>query len=312
MMISSAFSIHEKPAMLNFKHLYYFFAVAKAGAVNRAAEKLHLTPQTLSGQLSIFEQRLGVALFRRTGRRLELTDTGRLVLSYAEELFQVSAELEEALNGRQEERMFPFRVGIADVVPKSIGHRLLVPALTLPEPVRLVCREDRLDRLLGELAIHRLDMVLADRPMPPGMDVKGYSHSLGECGVAFFATPDLASRLGGNFPSLLDGAPLLIPGEDSALRDPLTRWLERGNLRPRIVGEFDDSALMKAFGNAGAGVFPAPSATRQDVEDQYGVVMLGETKEIRERFFAISVERKIVHPAVRAVIDGAHGGVFAE
>jgi LysR family transcriptional activator of nhaA len=216
----------------------------------------------------------------------------------------VSAELEEALNGRQEERMFPFRVGIADVVPKSIGHRLLVPALTLPEPVRLVCREDRLDRLLGELAIHRLDMVLADRPMPPGMDVKGYSHSLGECGVA--------SRLGGNFPLLLDGAPLLIPGEDSALRDPLTRWLERGNLRPRIVGEFDDSALMKAFGNAGAGVFPAPSATRQDVEDQYGVVMLGETKEIRERFFAISVERKIVHPAVRAVIDGAHGGVFAE
>ena len=148
--------------------------------------------------------------------------------------------------------------------------------------------------------------------MPPGMNVNGYSHSLGECGGAFFATPDLASRLGGNFLSLLDGASLLIPGEDSALRDPLMRWLECGNLRPRIVGEFDDSALKMAFGKAGAGVFPARSATRQDVEDQYGMVMLGETKEIRERFFAISVERKIGHPAVRVVIEGAHGGEFAK
>jgi LysR family transcriptional activator of nhaA len=298
--------------MLNLKHLHYFLAVAKAGAVNRAAEKLHLTPQTLSGQLTQFEQRLGVSLFRRAGRRLELTETGRLALSYAEELFQVSAELEEVLRGGQEERAFPFRVGIADVVPKSIAHRLLAPALALPEAVRLVCREDRLDRLLAELAIHRLDMVLADRPMPPGMDVKGYSHPLGECGVAFFAAPDLAARLSGDFPQRLDGAPLLMPGEDSALRAPLTRWLERGNLRSRIVGEFDDSALMKAFGKAGAGVFPAPSATREEVESQYGVVWLGETREIRERFFAISVERRIVHPAVRAVSEGARGGLFAE
>ncbi len=296
--------------MLNFKHLHYFLAVAKAGAVNRAAEKLHLTPQTLSGQLTLFEQRLGVALFRRTGRRLELTETGRLVLSYAEELFQVGAELEEALHGRQEEKAFPFRVGIADVVPKSIAHRLLAPALALPEPVRLLCREDRLDRLLGELAVHRLDMVLADRPMPPGMDVKGYSHPLGECGVTFFAAPDLAARLSGGFPEMLDGAPLLIPGEDSALRAPLTRWLERRDVRPRIVGEFDDSALMKAFGKGGAGVFPAPGVTRQEVEGQYGVVMLGETKEIREQYFAISVERKIVHPAVRAVSESARAGVF--
>lgn len=296
--------------MLNLKHLHYFLAVAKAGAVNRAAEKLHLTPQTLSGQLTQFEQRLGVALFRRAGRNLELTETGRLALSYAEELFQVSTELEEVLRGGREERAFPFRAGIADVVPKSIAHRLLAPALALPEAVRLVCREDRLDRLLAELAIHRLDMVLADRPLPPGMDVKGYSHPLGECGVAFFATPELAARLPGDFPQRLDAAPLLLPGEDSALRAPLNRWLERGNLRPRIVGEFDDGALMKAFGRAGAGVFPAPAATRQEVESQYGVVWLGETKEIRERFFAISVERRIVHPAVRAVSEGARGGLF--
>lgn len=306
MLLSSYYSILKGVVMLNFKHLHYFLAVAKAGAVNRAAEKLHLTPQTLSGQLTQFEQWLGVTLFRRAGRRLELTETGRLALSYAEELFQVGAELEEVLRGGQEERAFPFRVGIADVVPKSIAHRLLAPALTLLESVRLICKEDRLDRRLAELAIHRLDMVLADRPMPPGMDVKGYSHPLGECGVAFFATPDLAARLIGGFPEQLDAAPLLVPGEDSALRA-----LERGNLRPRIVGEFDDSALMKAFGKAGAEVFSAPSVTRQEVENQYGVVWLGETKEIRERFFAISVERHIVHPAVRAVSEGARGGVFA-
>lgn len=299
------------PAMINFKHLHYFHAVAKAGAVNRAAEKLHLTPQTLSGQLTQFEQRLGVALFRRTGRRLELTETGRLVLSYAEELFQVSAELEEALRGGQEERAFPFRVGIADVVPKSIAYQLLAPALALPEPVRLVCREDRLERLLAELAIHRLDMVLADRPMPPGMDVKGYSHPLGECGVAFFAAPGLAARLGDGFPDHIDGAPLLIPGEDSALRAPLMRWLERQGLRPRIVGEFDDSALMEAFGKAGAGIFTGAAATSLETENQVGVIKLGETRELRERYFAISVERRITHPAVRAVSEGARGGVFA-
>lgn len=298
--------------MLNFKHLHYFLAVAKAGAVNRAAEKLHLTPQTLSGQLTQFEERLGVSLFRRSGRRLELTETGRLALSYAEELFQVSAELEEVLRGGQDERAFPFRVGIADVVPKSIAYQLLAPALALPESVHLVCREDRLDRLLAELAIHRLDMVLADRPMPPGMDVKGYSHPLGECGVAFFAAPALAARLNGGFPDCLDGAPLLVPGEDSALRSPLLRWLERQDARPRIVGEFDDSALMKAFGKAGAGVFPAPTATHDEVERQYGVIRLGETRDLRERFFAISVERQIRHPAVLAVSEGARGGLFSE
>lgn len=296
--------------MLNFKHLNYFYTVAKTGAVNRAAEKLHVAPQTLSGQLSQFEKRLGVTLFRRAGRRLELTETGRVVLSYAEELFQVSAELEQTLRDSGEERSIPFRVGIADVVPKSIAHQLLAPALALPDPVRLICREDRLDRLLGELAIHRIDMVLADRPMPPGMDVKGYSHPLGECGVAFFATQDLATRLGGEFPANLHGAPFLLPGEDSALRAPLLRWLERKNVYPRIVGEFDDSALKKAFGKAGAGVFPAPAATGEEVERQYEVIRLGETHELRERYFAISVERKISHPAVLAVSEAARDGVF--
>jgi len=296
--------------MLNFKHLSYFHAVAKAGAINRAAEKLHLTPQTLSGQLSLFEQRLGVTLFRRTGRRLELTDAGHLALSYADEIFQVGGELEEMLRNRGGERPFMFRVGIADVVPKSIAYRLLAPALALPDPVRMVCREDKFERLLAELSIHRMDMVLADRPLPQGLDVKGYSHRLGECGLAFFATPGLAAGLEGGFPRLLDGAPLLIPGEDSAMRAPLLRWLSGQDIYPRIVGEFDDGALMKSFGQGGAGIFPAPAAIATEVAAQYGVVSLGCTEAVKERFFLITAERKISHPAALAVSEAAHQGLF--
>ncbi|KAF0098504.1 MAG: LysR family transcriptional regulator transcriptional activator of nhaA [bacterium] len=296
--------------MLNFKHLHYFLAVAKYGGVNRAAERLHLTPQTLSGQLSQFEQRLGTSLFHREGRRMELSATGKLALSYAEEIFQVGAELEALLRGGPEELAIPFRVGIADVVPKSIAHQLLAPVLSLADPIRLICREDRLERLLADLAIHRLDMVLADRPMPPGLDVKGHSHLLGECGVAFFAAPELAARLGTDFPASLDGAPMLIPGEDSALRAPLMRWLERRGLRPRVVAEFDDSALMKSFGQSGAGVFSAPAAMALEIEARHGVALLGQTEDMRERFFAISAERRLTHPAVVAVSETARSGVF--
>lgn len=291
--------------MLNYKHLNYFRIVAKTGAINRAAEKLHLTPQTLSGQISVFEARLGVALFRRSGRRLELTDAGRTALTYADEIFQVGAELEEALQNRTAARVHPFRVGIADVVPKAIAYQLLAPALTLAEPVRLVCREDRLEKLAAELAIHRLDMVLADRPLPSSMDIKGYSHPLGDCGIAFLAAPAVAAGLAPDFPANLHAAPLLIPGEDSALRIPLLRWLERLEIQPAIVGEFDDSALMSAFGQAGAGVFPVPLTTAPEVMRQHEVVELGQTLDIRERFFAISVERRLSHPAVLAVSEAA-------
>ena len=291
--------------MLNYKHLHYFRSVAKAGAINRAAEKLHLTPQTLSGQISAFETRLGVALFRRSGRRLELTEAGRTALTYADEIFHVGAELEEALQNRLAARVHPFRVGIADVVPKAIAYQLLAPALTLSEPVKLVCREDRLEQLAADLAVHRLDMVLADRPLPSSMDIKGYSHPLGECGIAFLAAPAIAATLGADFPASLDGAPLLIPGEDSALRVPLLRWLERHGAQPSIVGEFDDSALMSAFGQAGAGVFPVPLTTAREVMRQYQVIEVGQTLDIRERFFAISVERRLSHPAVLAVSEAA-------
>jgi LysR family transcriptional activator of nhaA len=291
--------------MLNYKHLHYFRTVAKTGAINRAAEKLHLTPQTLSGQISAFETRLGVALFRRSGRRLELTDAGRTALAYADEIFHVGAELEEALQNRAAAPVHPFRVGIADVVPKAIAYQLLAPALTLAEPVKLVCREDRLEQLAAELSIHRLDMVLADRPLPSGMDIKGYSHPLGECGIAFLAARSVAKKLKPDFPDALHGAPLLIPGDDSALRVPLLRWLERKSLQPTIVGEFDDSALMSAFGQAGAGVFPVPLTTAREVMKQHKVIELGRTLDIRERFFAISVERRLSHPAVLAVSEAA-------
>ncbi len=291
--------------MLNYKHLYYFRAVAKAGALNRAAEKLHLTPQTLSGQISAFEARLGVALFRRSGRRLELTDAGRTALIYADDIFQVGAELEDALQNRLAPRAHPFRVGIADVVPKAIAYQLLAPALALAEPVKLVCREDRLEQLAAELSISRLDMVLADRPLPNTMDIKGYSHPLGECGIAFVAARSLGQAAEQPFPANLRDTPLLIPGEDSALRVPLLRWLERKDIQSAIVGEFDDSALMSAFGQAGAGAFPVPLTTVQDVMRQYDVIELGRTHEIRERFFAISVERRLSHPAVLAVSEAA-------
>ncbi len=291
--------------MLNYKHLHYFRTVAKTGAINRAAEKLHLTPQTLSGQISLLEDRLGVELFRRSGRRLELTDAGRTALTYADEIFHVGAELEDALQNRAAARVHPFRVGIADVVPKAIAYQLLAPALTLAEPVKLVCREDRLEQLAAELSIHRLDMVLADRPLPSNMDIKGYSHPLGDCGISFLAARSVLETLEADFPRNLHAAPLLIPGEDSALRVPLLRWLERNGIQPTVVGEFDDSALMSAFGQAGAGVFPVPLTTAQDVMRQYGVVELGQTLEIRERFFAISVERRLSHPAVLAVSEAA-------
>lgn len=296
--------------MFNYRQLHYFWSVAKAGGIARGAEQLHLTPQTISGQISLLEENLGVALFKRAGRRLELTDAGRLALSYADEIFQVGNELEETLRNRHEERTFLFRVGIADVVPKTIAYRLLAPALSLPEPVRLVCREDKFELLLAELAIHRLDMVLADRPLPPGMDVKGYSHRLGECGVTFLATPALAARLEGKFPHLLNGAPLLIPGEDSAVHAPLLRWLRGLDIHPRIVGEFDDGALMKSFGQAGAGVFPVPTAIAAELASQHGLATLGNSEAVKDRFFIITVERKLSHPAALAVSEAAQKGLF--
>lgn len=298
--------------MLNYKQLYYFWNVAKAGSIVRAAERLHLTPQTLSGQIGELERALGTDLFRRAGRRLELTAAGQLALSHADEIFQIGNELEELLRNRSGSGELPFRVGVADVIPKSIAYRLLAPAMTLAEPVRLICHEDKLERLFAELAIHKLDLVIADRSLPSELGVKGYSHALGRCALAFYTVPALAARYREDFPRSLNAAPLLIPGGSAAVRGPLGRWFSERGIQPRIVGEFDDTALMKAFGQAGAGVFPAPEVIAGEVQHQYGVEVVGRAEEVAVRYYAISVERRLTHPAVVAVSQAAKQELFAE
>jgi LysR family transcriptional activator of nhaA len=297
--------------MLNYKQLHYFWQVARAGSIARASEQLDLTPQTLSGQIGLLETALGAALFRRVGRGLELTETGRRALSYADEIFEIGTEMEQALRDNVPGRASQLRVGIADVMPKSIVYRLLAPALELAEPIKIVCREDKLERLLGELAIHRLDMVLADRPMPAELNIKGYSHKLGECGVSFFAAPKLAGQYGKDFPGSLNHAPLLVPSMDTAMRGRLMRWLDAQRLRPRVVGEFDDSALMKTFGQAGVGIFVAPSAIAAEIVQQLGVVEIGQVAEVLDYFYAITVERRFTHPAVVAISEAARQELFA-
>ena len=295
---------------LNFKHLKYFWTVAKTGSIARASEQLHLTPQSISGQLTEFEERLGVELFRRTGRNRELTDAGRRILTYAEEIFAIGNELMEALHVQRSRKSLTFRVGIADSVSKSIAYHLVEPALRLSDPVRLICREVRLSALLAELAVHHLDMIIADRPMPASLNVRGYSHLLGESGITFFGTPNLAKQLKGKFPTCLNGAPLLLPGEDAAIRPQIIQWFEANNLRPEILGEFDDSALMKAFGQAGAGLFVAPSTLASHVCEQYKTVAIGRIDSVIERLYAITTERRLTHPAIVAISKAAREDIF--
>ncbi|MFZ3087287.1 MAG: transcriptional activator NhaR [Methylotenera sp.] len=287
--------------MINYKQFHYFWAVAKAGSIVRASKQLHLTPQTLSGQIGILEESLGVSLFRRVGRGIELTETGQLALTYADDIFQTGNALEETLRAGSKERFRLFRVGISDAVPKSIAYRLLAPAMALEESIKIICREGKLEPLLGELAIHKLDLVLADRPMPSEMDIKGRSNQLSECGISFFATEKLCEKFGNQFPRNMDNAPILLPGEDSAIRKRLMHWLNAQRIRPHIIGEFDDSALMRAFGQAGIGVFSAPTIIEDEVLQQHNVIKLGQTDEVVERFYAISVEKRANHPAVMAI-----------
>ncbi len=302
--------------MINYKHLHYFWVVAKEGSIARASERLHLTPQTISGQLSVLEDNLGETLFARVGRNLEITDTGRQILRYADEIFSLGGELEEMMRNLPAGRPLQFKVGVVDVVPKSIACRLLTPALQLPELVRIFCREGPADTLLAELAVHKVDLVISDGPIPPGINVRGFSHPLGDCGTTFFAAPELAREFeekeSVSFPQSLNGMPFLLPGEATTVRGHLMQWFDEQNVHPRVVGEFEDSALMKAFGQTGAGVFIAPTAISNEVEQQYGVVAVGKTEEVRAQFFAISVERKISHPAVVAITKTAREWLFGE
>jgi LysR family transcriptional activator of nhaA len=286
---------------LNFKHLRYFWMVAKTGSIARAGEQLHLTPQSISGQLHEFEETLGTKLFRRAGRGLEVTEAGRRILSYAEQIFTIGDALLDVLHDQTSKNIQPFHIGIADSVSKSVVCRLLEPALHIKEPVRMICREGRLSALLADLSVHRLDMVIADRSMPTNLNVRGYSHLLGECGLTVFASATMTEQLTGKFPALLNNAPFLLPGEDVAIRPRLLQWLDKNDLRPRIVGEFDDSALIKAFGQEGAGLFVAPTAIADQVCRQYNVVAVGRIDSVVEQLYAITTERRLKHPAIVAI-----------
>jgi LysR family transcriptional activator of nhaA len=297
---------------MNYKHLYYFWVTARAGGVMRAGKQLHITPQTLSGQIKLLEEDFGRTLLRKSGRTLELTEDGQAALAYADDIFTRGAELERAM--RQSgagQGTLEFRVGVADSVAKSVAYRLLEPALSLTEPVRLVGSEGKFPDLLAQLALHRLDLVIADEPLSRRISVKAFNHALGSTPMSFFCTPTLRAKLKGAFPQCLDGAPMLIQGAASSVRQQLEGWLARHQIQPRIVGEFDDGALMTAFGREGRGVFMSPTVLEDETVAHYGVEVLGRSAELVEEFFAVSVQRRITHPCVAAITQAARTRLFS-
>lgn len=295
---------------LNYHHLYYFWTVMREGSITAASQKLRLAQSTISAQLSKFEQNLDVKLTHKVGRNLEPTDAGQLVLRYADEIFTLGREMMDSLQGLPITGPWSLRVGIVDVVPKHVAQKLLAPINTLPEKVRLVCYEGKDENLLAELAMHNLDVVLTDTPLRSGLSVKAYSHLLGECGVSFFGTKDLVAQLDGEFPYSINNAPMLFPMAMSTLRRLLDQWLDKMGIQPLVVGEFVDSALLKVFGEAGDGIFIAPTVIEREVVKQYHVEVIGRTLDIKERFYAISVERIIKHPAVAAISEAARLKLF--
>jgi LysR family transcriptional regulator, transcriptional activator of nhaA len=294
---------------LNYHHLFYFWTVAHEGSVTAAAGKLQLSRPTVTGQLRSLERSLGNKLFLQSGRRLSLTEFGLTVLSYADDIFARGEELQRTVRGVAGEA-HRFIVGVPDELPKLIVFRLLQPAFRMAERPRIICREGKRDDLLADLAVHRLDLVLSDTPLDSSSSVKAFNHKLGECGLTFFARGDIAKKLKRNFPASLSGHPMLLPTPSTAMRRIIDRWLDEQGIQPSITGEFDDSALMKVFGQAGGGVFPSPSAIEREVTNQYGVQPIGRIEHLRERYFAISVERKLRHPAIVAITASAKLDLF--
>ncbi len=295
---------------LNFRHLHYFWVVAKEGSVTRAAERLGLAIQTVSAQLSLLEQSIGKALFKPQGRRLVLTEAGQTALRYADQIFLLGEQLQEALADIDTDPVMRLTVGISDSLPKLIASRLLDAALALPQRVRLICYEEQFEALLGKLSVHKLDVMLTDRPVPPGSSLRVFSHLLGETQISLFALPELAKRYREDFPKSLNGAPLLLPTRNNAVRSRIDNWLEMQEVHPDLIGEFDDNALLLTFGRAGRGLFPAPSVLTKDVLEQFGAVEVGAMSQVREQIYAISNERKIKHPAIEAILSAMHTDVF--
>lgn len=295
---------------LNYHHLLYFWTVVREGGISKAADKLRLSQPTISAQIRQLEESLGERLFQKQGRTLVPTDVGRLVFGYADEIFGIGRELMETLRARPAGRPLQLTVGVANAVPKLIVYRLLRPASQGPEAVHLVCREDTTERLLTELATHALDVVITDAPAPASVRVKAFSHLLGESDTAFFAPAAIAAPLRRRFPVSLRDAPMLLPTTNTALRRDLDEWFEQEDLSPRVIGEFEDSALMKVFGQGAPAVFPAPAAIERDICRFYGVKLVGRTSAVRERYYALSVERRLKHPGVLAITSAAREEVF--
>jgi len=294
---------------LNYHHLLYFWVVAREGSLVAAGKVLRLSHPTLSAQIRALEAELGEKLFMKAGRNLALTETGKLVYRYAEEIFTLGREMVDTVKGRAGQAL-QLDVGVADVVPKLVVKRLLQPALSMTLPVRLVCYEDRYDKLLADLAQHALDVVIADAPVPAGSTFRVFNHLLGETTVSFFATKPLARSFGPGFPESLHGAPMLLPLKSLTLRRALNHWFDKLGVKPNIVAEFADNALMNVFGADGVGIFPAPTVIAAEVMAQYDVEALGRATDVRESFYAISAERKVKHPAVVAISEQARQDVF--
>jgi LysR family transcriptional activator of nhaA len=294
---------------VNYHHMLYFWLVAREGSLARASAELRLAQSTVSKQIHQFEDVLGQKLFAKSGRSLVLTEGGRLVFRYADEIFGLGREMLDTLRDRPVGKPLRITIGIADVVPKLVAERVIAPVLGLAEPVHLVCREDAADRLLAALALHELDVILTDAPANPNVKVRAFSHMLGESDIGFFGHPSLSSRYRNGFPASLDGAPMLLPTEESVLRRTLDQWFDANDIRPHVIGEFQDSALLKVFGARGVGVFPASMSVAKDVQDQYRVEFVGRAANVRERLYAVTLDRRIKHPAVVLICQAARSAM---
>lgn len=300
----------QRMEWVNYHHLLYFRTVAREGSITKASQILALAQPTISGQIRALEETLGEKLFARQGRNLVLTEFGRLVYRYADEIFTLGQEMTDVLKGRPSGRPQPLSVGVANVLPKLVVHRILQPALELSEPVQMMCREGQPDQLFSDLAMHELDMVLADSPVSASGRIKAFNHLLGTSGVTVFGTPELAVRYGSRFPESLDGAPFLLPSAATTVRRSLDHWFDDNRIRPRVVAEFHDSALLKTFGQSGSGLFVAPTVVEEDVRSIYKVSVLARIPEVQERFYAIWVERRFKNPAVQAILESAKTELF--
>ena len=295
---------------INYQHLFYFWHVVTAGSITAACEKLHLAQPTISGQLTVFEQAIGEKLFYKQGRKLQLTDTGRIVFHYAEEIFALGRDLGNTLKGLPTGRALRLSIGIADALPKLVVYRLMQPVFQLPEPVQIYCYEDKVERLLSDITLQRIDLVLSDTPLTSSSNANIFNHLLGESAVTVFANSELAAIYRPNFPRSLCGAPFLLPTNNTALRRSLDQWFDNENIRPNIQAEIEDSALIKTFGKGGMGLFVAPTIVEAEIKRQYMVETVGSIESVKESFYAITVRRKLKHPAVTAILDNARDNLF--